>query len=128
MKETRKPVRTKGKIVSEVDVPVYDSVEEIINSEPSERIVAVFNNGNAVRIMGNERAKFSGVRTGKKKRMQIAFGLLTTEEMMSVAGDGAALESLLESDEIQARVTVHLEETEGVSDDADDADDATETE
>ena len=108
MKELMKPVRTKGKVVSEVMCPVYETVDEILNSEPQERIVAVFNNGNHVRIMGNERAKFSGTKAGKKKRTQLAFNCLTTDELMSVAQDANKLAALLESDEIQARVDEQL--------------------
>ncbi len=110
MKTETKKVRHKSQVVCEVDVPIYESVDEIINSEPPERIVSVFNNGNHVRIMGNERAKFSGTRTGKKKRTQMAFNTLTVEELMACAQDSAALEKLLESEEIQARVDAQLAE------------------
>ena len=117
MKTVTKKVRTKGKVVSEIDLPVYESVDEIMGSEPADRIVAVFNNGNHVRLMGNERAKFSGTRTGKKKRLRLAFNCLTTEELMQVAGDDAKFEALLESDEIQARVDAKLQEMGAVDDD-----------
>jgi hypothetical protein len=118
MQEVTKKVRTKGKVVSEITVPVYATVEEIVSSEPAERIVAVFNNGNHVRLMGNERAKFGGAKTGKKKRMQMAFNLITTDELMSVSNDMAALEALLMSDEVQSRVDAKLAETgETIADD-----------
>ena len=111
MKEVTKRVRTKNKVVSEVALPVYDTVDEIIAHEPADRIVAVFNNGNHVRIMGNERAKFSGKSTGKKKRLQLAFNCLTVDELMSVAQNADALNALLESADVQARVDKMLAET-----------------
>jgi hypothetical protein len=110
MQEVMKKVRHKSKIVAEVMVPVYATVEEILGAEPKERIVAVFNNGNHVRIMGNERAKHSGVRTGKKARTQLAFSTLTIEEMTGCLGDAQKLEDLLESDVIQARVDAIIAE------------------
>ncbi len=109
MKDVLKKVRTKNQVVCEVNVPVYDTVGEILASEPKERIVAVFNNGNAVRIMGNERAKFTGTKTGKKKRLQMAFNVLSTDELMSCARNEEKLSALLQSPEIQARVDAELE-------------------
>ncbi len=111
MKTVTKKVRHKTKVVAEIDVPVYDNVQEIVDSEPDERIIAVFNNGNHVRLMGNERAKHSGVRTGKKLRNRIAFETLTIDEIMSCQGDGVKLEQLLDSPEIQARIDVKIAET-----------------
>lgn len=105
-----KKVRTKGKVVSEIMVPIYATVDEIVGSEPAERIIAVFNNGNHVRLMGNERMKFSSTKTGKKKRNQLAFNCLTTDELMSVAQDADKLAQLLESPEVQARVDAALVE------------------
>ena len=118
MQEVMKKIRTKGKVVSEITVPVYATVDEIVGSEPAERIVAVFNNGNHVRLMGNERAKFSGTKTGKKKRNQLAFNCLMTDELMSVAQDSDKLAELLESPEVQARVDAALADENGIDDDA----------
>lgn len=111
MENTLRKVRHKGEVVSEVNVPVYATFDELVNSEKQERIVSVFNNGNAVRIMGNERAKFSGTRTGKKKRLQMAFNCVSVEELMAVQGNADALNALLESEEVQARVDAKLQET-----------------
>ena len=118
MQEVMKKIRTKGKVVSEIMVPIYATVDEIVGSEPAERIVAVFNNGNHVRLMGNERAKFSGTNTGKKKRNQLAFNCLTTDELMSVAQNADLLAQLLESPEVQARVDAALADENDLNDDA----------
>lgn len=114
MEEVLKQVKHKGKVVGEVLCPLYTTVDEILEAENAERIVAVFNNGNHVRIMGNERAKHSGVRTGKKKRTEMAFSCLTIDEMTSCATDGrpdpAKLQTLLDSPEVQARVDAKIAE------------------
>ena len=115
MKEELKKVRHKSKVVGEVMCPTYETVQEILDAEPEERILAMFNNANTVRIMGNERAKHSGVRTGKKARTEMAIGLLTVDELVSCAGDGAKLTALVESDDIQARVDAKIAE-DGVDD------------
>ncbi len=116
MKEVLKKVRHKSQVVAEVNLPVYETVDEIIEYVTAEQIVAVFNNGNHVRIMGNERAKFSGTKTGKKKRNQLAFNCLSVDELMGVAQNAEAMQELLDSPEIQARVDAQLveagEETE----------------
>jgi len=116
MKEEIKKVRTKvggeTKVVSEISVPIYESVEELINSESEERIVSVFNKGNHIRIMGNERIKFSEGKKSVKALRNAAFNLLTTEELMSVAQDAAKLEALLDSAVIQKRVQDQLSNVE----------------
>ena len=126
MKQVLKQVRTKGKVVSETQVNVYENLDELIASEKPEQIVADFNHGSCVRIMGNERAKFAGTKTGKKLRMKLAFNMLTVDELMSVVQDSAALEALCESDKIQARIDKYLEEsgatTESPEAEADDID------
>ncbi len=100
-----------GKIVAEVELVIYETVQEILDNEPEERILAVFNNGNHVRLMGNERAKFSGtVGGGKKARNVAAFNSLTAEELYAVQGDIEKLNTFLQSPAIQARVDAALAE------------------
>ena len=111
MKEEVRKVVHKGSVVGEVTVPVYESMEELMEKESEERILSMFNKQNCVRIAGNERAKHTEGRTGKKKRAQIAFNLLTSEELTAVTRDYDALQELLESDEVQARVDEYLSGT-----------------
>lgn len=114
MKNVTKKVRHgkdeggKSKVVAEVDLPVYETVDELIGSETDKAIVAMFNNANHIRIMGNERAKFSGTATGKGKRREMGFNCLSTDELMSVAQDAVALEALIFSEDVQARVDAKL--------------------
>lgn len=120
VKMVMKKVRTKQKVVAEIEVPIYVDTSELLEFEPAERILAMFNNANHVRLMGNERAKFSGTRTGKKMRAKIAFNCLTVEQLQSVAGDMDALDALLDSDDIQALVDAKLAESAGGLDDGTD--------
>ena len=112
MKELTKDVKTKkdGKAVkvSEVVVPEYETLDELVAAEEEGKIVSLFNQANCIRIMGNERAKFAEGRVSKGARRELAFNLLTTEELMKVAQDASALNALLDSTEIQARVDERL--------------------
>lgn len=108
MKETTQKVRHKSEVVGEVTVPVYETMEELMEKESAERILSMFNKQNCVRIAGNERAKHTEGRAGKKKRAQIAFNLLTSEELAAATGDYDALQALLESEDVQARVDEYL--------------------
>ena len=112
MKEETKDVKTKkdGKQVkvSEVSVPVYETLDELVGAEEEGKIINMFNQANCIRIMWNERAKFTEGKTSKKARRELAFNLLTTDELMKVAQDANALNTLLDSAEIQARVDEKL--------------------
>lgn len=112
MKEETKKVMHKSTQVGEVTVPIYESFEELQNSEEEAHILNMFNKQNMVRIMGNERAKHGGTKAGKKKRMQLAYNLLTTVQLTEVAQDYDALQALLDSPEIQAQVDAALETQE----------------
>lgn len=108
MQTERKKVMHKGQHVGDVDVPVYETIDELLASEENSRILSMFNKQNRIRIMGNERVKHTGERAGKKKRARIAFSVLTDEELASVARDYSALEILLNSEDVQARVDEQL--------------------
>ena len=100
-----KDVRTAGKIVAQVEVPVYETIDELIAEVDSARILAMFNKQNCIRIQGNERAKFQPKRMGKVALLDAAFNNLTAEECNNFAGNAVGLRAFLESDEIQARVS-----------------------
>jgi len=110
MKTEMKKVRTGGNIVSEIEVPIYENVDEIAENEDAGRILAMFNNANVIRLMGNERAKFQPQRAGKQRRFELGYNVLTADEAMSVTGDIQALKELIESDEIQERIDAKLAE------------------
>ncbi|MHA1759097.1 MAG: hypothetical protein ACTSXA_00610 [Candidatus Heimdallarchaeota archaeon] len=108
MEMVTKKVRTGKKVVWEGELPLYDTLDEIREHETEETIVARFNEGNHVKLMGNKRLEYSGKATTKKMRRKLAFECITTEELMAVAQDGDKMEALLFSDEVQARVDAKL--------------------
>jgi hypothetical protein len=109
MKTLTTAVCHKAKKVGEVDVPVYESMEELIAGETQESILAMFNKANKIRIQGNERAKHAEGRTGKTKLRTLAFNLLTSDEVAKFAGDFAALQAFLDGADMQARVKEYIE-------------------
>lgn len=105
--KTGKPLKTVGT----VSVPLYENLDELIGEggETAERILSVFNKGNAVRIMGNERAKHTlGTKMGKNKRFELAYELLPQvvdeETQRACVGDINKLREVCNSPEVQAAV------------------------
>ncbi len=107
-------VRTGGKIVAEVTVPVYENVEELMAAEDSARILSMFNKQNAVRIAANERVKHTLTRVGKGRRFEIGFNLLwdilTPEEAKEVIGNMDKLKEVIASEKMQAAIDTYIDE------------------
>lgn len=99
--------------VGTVTCPIYENVDELIaNVEPA-TILGLFNKANVIRLQGNERAKHQDKAAGKTKRRGIAYdNCITTEELASYAGQWTALQTFLDSDEMNARVDAHIAASE----------------
>ena len=114
MKEEVKKVRTGGSVVGEATVPVYETVDELVETEDPARILSMFNKQNAVRIMGNERAKHTLARIGKGKRFEIGYNLLWTvldpEEANECIGNMEKLKETMASEKMQTAIDEFLEE------------------
>ena len=108
MKEEISKVSHKSKVVGEVTVIVYETVDELLANEAPDRILAMFNKQNKIRIQANERSKHSESKGGKSKRKEIAYNLLTTQEITQYAGKWDALQDFLVSPEMSARVDEEL--------------------
>ncbi len=122
MPETEVKVRTGGKIVATITVPVYVTVAEAIEAETEAVVLAKFNSQNATDLANVERAKHRPSTMGKGKKRVAATNVCTTEEIMEAlnradedfGGDkAAALDALVNSDEIQARLLAQQEEAAG---------------
>lgn len=110
MQTVIKDVMSKGKVVGQVTIDLYDNVDELLENEKADVVVSMFNKANTIAIQAAERQKHTG-KTGKQKRRSIAYNLLTEEEALTVAkGSLEDLHAKLESPEVQARVDKHLEE------------------
>ncbi len=108
MKKVMSIVYHKKQKVGEVEIPVYDTLEELLQSEKPEVIVARFNKGNKITLQGNVRSKGHSTKGKKEQLKQLAFKLLTSDEIVSFAGRYNELEAYLVSDEMQARVQDYL--------------------
>jgi len=104
MRTVTKAVHHKGRHVGDVDVPVYETVDELIAAESEQTILNMFNKQNAIRLQANERAKHTEGRMGKQKRRELAFNLLSADEIAQFSGNMAGLQEYLDSEEMQRRV------------------------
>lgn len=116
MKTDVRQVRTgkPSKVVGEVEVPVYETTDELLENEDVSRVLSMFNKQNAVRIMGNERAKHTLARVGKGKRFEIGYNLLwqtlTPEEANECVGNIEKLKEVMASDVMQKAIDDFLAE------------------
>ena len=94
MREEVKVVKSKGKEVGTVTVTIYETVEELIENVEESVILSMFNKANVIAKQAAERNAHAPARLGKGKKMEMAFNLLTIEDMQSCAGDFAALQEL----------------------------------
>lgn len=112
MKTDTKEVKTKGKVVATIDIPIYESLDELMESVDEKVIIERFNNANTIALMGAERQKHQPTKMGKSKKMAMAFNLLTPEEAMSCAGDYAKLQELLETKLPEVEAQLAIEDSE----------------
>jgi len=88
-----KEVKTKGKTVGSVEVTIYETVEELIDSVDEKTILAMFNKANIIAVQAKERQAHAPSAIGKNKKFTLCMNKLTAEEMADCAGDFAALEA-----------------------------------
>lgn len=120
MKQEEKKVAHKGKVVSTITVPIYESLAEAIadngaGAEGEAFVLATFNKQNVIRLQAVERNKFSESPTGKKARREIAFSLMcnlpnAAEIVSGFGGNMAAMEAYLTSADMEAKVDEVLAE------------------
>ena len=112
-------VRTGGKVVATITVPVYETVDEAVTKETEAVVLAKFNSQNATDLANVERAKHRPATMGKGAKRVAATNVCTTEEIMDAlsnadrdfGGDkAAAIDALVNSAEIQARLVAQQEE------------------
>lgn len=126
MREEDVKVKTGGKVVATVAVPVYESVAEAVETETEAVVLKKFNSQNATDLANIERAKHRPATMGKAAQVAAkrvaATNICTTEEIMNALGNAdvdfngdkaAAIDALVNSDEIQARLAAQAEEAAG---------------
>lgn len=119
MREEDVKVRTGGKVVATVAVPVYENIAEAVEAETEAIVLKKFNAQNATDLANIERAKHRPATMGKGAKRVAATNVCTTEEIMEALGNAerdfggdkaAALDALVNSDAIQKRLAVQAEE------------------
>ena len=121
MKNAAKSVKLKGVEVAALDVPQYETVDELINGEQKldeALILSLINRQIVTDACNTERAKHREGTPGKKKRNELAFNLLPTVEfddgetwqdkLIACGGDATKLDALINSDEVQAAVDAKI--------------------
>ena len=112
MKSVIKNVKYDGKLVGSVNIPLYETLQELSDSESTEHILNMFNKGNTINLQRIERDKHKPASTGKQARTFIGMSLLTTEEAQACCMDPEKLKELIDSTEVQDRIDTFLAERE----------------
>ncbi len=110
MKTEPSKVRHKGEVVSEIEVLIYENLDELMAAVAGEVIVEKFNKANKIDLQAAARAPFSEKKTGKARRAAIGVDLLTTEEIIKFAGNHAGLQEYLDSPEMADKIDAKIAE------------------
>jgi hypothetical protein len=101
MKQEMRKVSVKkdGKLqeVSQIEVSIYETAQELIDNVDESVILAKFNKMNVIDLQASERAKHQPGRVGKSVKMKLAFNYCTQEEILACDGDYDKFQTLLES-------------------------------
>ena len=125
MKTVSKDVKHEGVVKATLEIPQYETVEEISEALETATIISYVNRMIVTDTMNKERAKYRAAPASQTKRKQAAFNLLplTTfedgetglEKLTAIVGSDkseaekeAAVNALLESKEVQANVDKKL--------------------
>ena len=104
MKTETSKVRHKGEVVSEIEIPIYENLDELMAAVAGDVIVEKFNKANKIDLQATARAPFSEKKTAKARREAIGFDLLTTDEIFKFAGNHAGLKEYLDSPEMADKI------------------------
>ena len=108
MYTVEREVKSRGKVLGTVTAEVFESIDEAIEHLKEDTVLSLVNEQYRTRKMNAKRALLSPSRKTKANRRRIAYNLLTKEEATSVLGDFEALQTLLDSPEVQERVDNYL--------------------
>ena len=115
-------VQHKGEVVAEIEIPIYENLDELMAAVSGEVIVEKFNKANKIDLQAAARAPFSEKKAGKAKRAAVGFDLLTTDEIVSFAGNHAGLQMFLQSPEMATRIDAVIGTSDGELVDPEDTD------
>lgn len=117
MKSNEIEVKTKGVVIATVDVPTYETIDEVLESLEEVKILSLVNRQNKADLTNKARADRREKSAGKGKRYETAINVLATLEFedgetgldkmnacMQAEVPKEALDELLSSVEVQAAV------------------------
>lgn len=112
MKNVVAEVRHKSNVVGNVNVPVYENIDELRANVSDAEIVKLFNKMNKIEIQAAERNKHSTEKGGKKLRKETAFAIAASDDTLRQRLQQCVtieqLDAFLFSDELQALVDAKL--------------------
>ena len=114
MKPIIKDVKLQKKVVATIEIPQYETVEEIAEALEAKLMISMINRMLVTDATNQERAKHRESAPGKSKMRNLGFNILPTltfadgksgmDKLVACAGDAAKLEALLTCEEVQNAV------------------------
>jgi selenocysteine-specific translation elongation factor len=103
-----KEVKTAGKVVENLSIENFDTLDELIAAVKPEQIVAYYNTQKTENERNIARAKHQPDKASKEKKMKLAFQLAFTmfkDELTEAVSKGTeAVDALLNSEKVQKAV------------------------
>jgi len=118
VKSISKEVKLQKKVVDTIEIPQYESLEEIGKAMDEKLAVSLINRQIVTDATNTARANKRESAPGKAKRYALAFNLLPTvifddeeswnDKLISAGGDKEKLDALLNTKEVQAAVDANI--------------------
>ena len=128
MKMKDVPVRSKSKIVAEVEIPEYETVAEAVEHQGEGTILELINVQIKTRVMNEARAQHTPGPITKTSIKERAMELVPAEAWAEAAGDKVALQNIvakysqMAEEQLKAEKTEAAEVTEAQGEDDDEED------
>lgn len=114
MREETSDVKSKTKVVGQVTVNIYETVDELVANVDEKVILDMFNKANKIAAQAKERQAHAPTKLGKGKKFAMCMNLLSVEEMATCAGDFDAMSELAmtKMPEVEAALALAGESTD----------------
>lgn len=114
MRQETSDVKSKTKVVGQVTVDIYETVDELVANVDEKVILDMFNKANKIAAQAKERQAHSPAKLGKGKKFAMCMNMLTVEEMGTCAGDFEAMSelALTKMPEVEAALALSEEATD----------------
>lgn len=92
--EAKVAVKSAKKVVARIDVPVYESIDELVEALGSDKVLKLANTQNKTNMKNDARAAATG-EPSKKALEEAAWAKITPEMLAAVTGDIEGIRNLL---------------------------------